>query len=85
MPEPIYAFGIANTVTDFAMLLAGCLCVTLTRLVHPQPARWRLVYATVVITGIFTITLHGFGETVTDFGPRWLWAYLDTGSNIVVA
>lgn len=86
MPEPISAFALANTITGFATLFAGCLCVTLTRLMHPsQPARWRFVYATIVITGIFTITLHGFGETVTGFGPRWIWAFLDTGSNIVVA
>jgi hypothetical protein len=39
----------------------------------------------IVMTGVFTVTLHGFGETVSGFGPRWFWAFLDTGSNIVVA
>jgi hypothetical protein len=53
-------------------------------LVAPQPARWRFAYWMIVATGVFTITLHGFGETVSGFGPRWFWAFLDTGSNIVV-
>jgi hypothetical protein len=78
-------FGLANTITGFATLLSGCTCLWLSRLVHPQPARWRFVYWTIVVTGVFTVTLHGFGETVSGFGPRWIWAFLDTGSNIVVA
>lgn len=31
------------------------------------------------------MTLHGFGETNPMYLPRWQWAFLDTGSNIVVA
>ncbi len=84
MPEAFPAFALANTITGFATLLAGCLCVILARLIHLQPRRWRFVYWTMIVAGVFTITLHGFGET-TLFGPRWLWAFLDTGSNIVVA
>jgi hypothetical protein len=79
------AFGLANTVTGFATLFAGCMCLALSRFVQPQPGRWRFAYWTIVVTGVFTITLHGFGETVSGFGPRWFWAFLDTGSNIVVA
>lgn len=79
------AFGLANTVTGFATLFAGCMCLALTHLTSPQPGRWRFAYWTIVVTGVFTITLHGFGETVSGFGPRWFWAFLDTGSNIVVA
>ena len=78
------AFGLANTVTGFATLFAGLLCLALSQLVRPQPARWRFAYWTIVVTGVFTVTLHGFGETVSGFGPRWFWAFLDTGSNIVV-
>jgi hypothetical protein len=78
-------FGLANTVTGFATLLSGATCLALCRLVHPQPGRWLFVYWTIVVTGVFTVTLHGFGETVSGFGPRWVWAFLDTGSNIVVA
>jgi hypothetical protein len=78
-------FGLANTITGFATLFSGCTCLALSRLVHPQPARWRFVYWMIVLTGVFTVTLHGFGETVSGFGPRWIWAFLDTGSNIVVA
>lgn len=78
-------FGLANTITGFATLFSGCIALALTRLVRPQPARWRFVYWMIVVTGVFTVTLHGFGETVSGFGPRWFWAFLDTGSNIVVA
>ena len=83
--EQLPDFGLANTITGFATLFSGCTCLALTRLVHPQPARWRFVYWAIVVTGVFTVTLHGFGETVSGFGPRWIWAFLDTGSNIVVA
>ncbi len=79
------AFGLANTVTGFATLFAGCTCLALSRLVAPQPARWRFAYWMIVVTGVFTVTLHGFGETVPGFGPRWFWAFLDTGSNLAVA
>jgi hypothetical protein len=78
------AHGLANTVTGFATLFSGALALVFCRLVAPQPARWRFAYGTIVATGVFTVTLHGFGET-TPLGPRWLWAFLDTGSNIVVA
>jgi NADH:ubiquinone oxidoreductase subunit 2 (subunit N) len=57
------------------------LCAT----VRPQPRRWIFAYWTIVITGIFTVTLHGFGETNPMFLPRWQWAFLDTGSNLLVA
>lgn len=79
------AFGLANTVTGFATLGAGCMGLVLTRLVAPQPVRWLFVYWMIVVTGVFTITLHGFGETVSGYGPSWIWSFLDTGSNIVVA
>lgn len=79
------AFGLANTVTGFATLFAGLSCLVLARLIHPQPARWCFAYWTIVVTGVFTVTLHGFGETNPVFGPAWFWRFLDTGSNIVVA
>jgi hypothetical protein len=82
---PLPDFGIANTITGFATLFAGVTCLALERLVHRQPARWRFVYWMIVVTGVFTVTLHGFGETVSGFGPPWFWSFLDTGSNIVVA
>lgn len=83
--DALPASGLANTVTGFATLLAGCTCLLLARWIHPHPPRWRFAYWMIVVTGVFTITLHGFGETVSGFGPRWFWAFLDTGSNIVVA
>jgi hypothetical protein len=79
------AFGLANTVTGFATLFSGAIALAFCRWVGPQPARWRFAYWMIVVTGLFTVTLHGFGETVAGFGPRWFWAFLDTGSNIVVA
>lgn len=79
------AFGLANTVTGFATLFAGLTCLALAHLLRPQPARWHFAYWTIVATGVLTVTLHGFGETVSGFGPRWIWGFLDTGSNIVVA
>lgn len=79
------AFGLANTATGFATLFAGATGLGLSRLLRRQPPAWERVWLTVAITGIFTVTLHGFGETAPGFGPRWFWAFLDTGSNIVVA
>lgn len=79
------AFGLANTITGFATLLSGLACLVLARLVQPQPVRWRFAYWMIVVTGLFTVTLHGFGETNPVFGPPWFWRFLDTGSNIVVA
>jgi hypothetical protein len=78
-------YGLANTVTGFCTLLAGVTCLGLCRLVRRQPRHWVAVYWLVVVTGVFTVTLHGFGETASGYGPRWFWACLDTGSNIVVA
>jgi hypothetical protein len=77
-------FGLANTTTGFATLFVGIACLLLCYLVQRQSKAWHFAYWMIVITGIFTVTLHGFGETVQGFGPRWFWAFLDTGSNIVV-
>jgi hypothetical protein len=83
--DALPAHGLANTITGFATLGSGALALAFCRWVGPQPARWRFAYWMIVVTGVFTVTLHGFGETVSGFGPRWFWAFLDTGSNIVVA
>jgi hypothetical protein len=83
--DALPAFGLANTITGFATLFSGAIALVFCRYVAPQPAQWRFVYWLIVVTGVFTVTLHGFGETVTGYGPRWFWAFLDTGSNIVVA
>ncbi len=83
--DDLPAFGLANTITGFATLFSGCTCLVLAHGIARHPARWHFVYWTLVVTGVFTITLHGFGETNAVLGPRWFWAFLDTGSNIVVA
>jgi len=78
-------YGLANTMTGFATLFSGVIALAICHLSQRHPTRWMLVYWLIVITGVFTITLHGFGETNPVFGERWVWAFLDTGSNIVVA
>jgi hypothetical protein len=84
-PELLPNYGLANTVTGFATFFAGVLPLLLCHLVDKHPPRWMFVYWLIVVTGIFTVTLHGFGETNPVLGQRWFWAFLDTGSNIVVA
>lgn len=83
--ETLPNFGLANTITGFATLFSGMIALAICHLSQRHPPRWMLVYWLIVVTGIFTITLHGFGETNRVFGERWFWAFLDTGSNIVVA
>lgn len=82
--ETLPNFGLANTVTGFATLFSGILPLLLARLMGAQPGRWMFAYWTIVATGVFTVTLHGFGETNPVWGERWFWGFLDTGSNIVV-
>lgn len=82
--EALPNFGLANTITGFATLFAGLMPLAYCHLSVMHPARWMRVYWLIVVTGIFTITLHGFGETNPVLGERWFWAFLDTGSNIVV-
>jgi len=83
--ETLPNYGLANTVTGFATLFSGLLPLVLVKLMRPQPARWVFAYWMIALTGVFTVTLHGFGETNPVWGERWFWAFLDTGSNIVVA
>jgi hypothetical protein len=83
--DALPGYGLANTVTGVCTMLAGALPLWFCAMLGRQPRRWVLVYALTVVTGIFTVTLHGFGETNPMFLPRWVWAFLDTGSNILVA
>ncbi|MCK6530716.1 hypothetical protein L6R50_25205 [Myxococcota bacterium] len=76
--EPLEPWELANTVTGLGTCLAGALPLLWTWLMGPQPRRWVLAYALFLVTGIFTVTYHGLGETHG-------WRVLDTGSNIVVA
>ncbi len=82
--ESLPNFGLANAVTGFTTLFSGLLPLLLTRYMGIHPQRWQFVYWMIVVTGVFTVTLHGFGETNPVWGERWFWAFLDTGSNIVV-
>jgi hypothetical protein len=85
MMETLPNYGLANTITGFATLFAGLIPLAICTLSERHPPRWMLVYWLIVVTGVFTITLHGYGETNPVLGERWFWAFLDTGSNIVVA
>lgn len=82
--EDLPNFGLANTTTGFATLFSGIVPLIFCWLMQRQPGRWIFAYWMVVITGVFTITLHGYGETNPIWGERWFWGFLDTGSNIVV-
>lgn len=77
-------WALANAVTGFATLFAGLTVLVLTNQIRPQPTRWILVYWSFVLSGIFTITLHTFGEMYGGPGDRRMWGVLDTGSNLVV-
>ncbi|MDJ0785612.1 MAG: hypothetical protein QNK05_02320 [Myxococcota bacterium] len=83
--ESLPNFGLANATTGFATLFSGMTALLFCALVRRQPPHWERAWWLVVITGVFTVTLHGFGETNPMLLPRWFWSFLDTGSNIVVA
>ena len=82
--EQLPNFGLANTTTGFATLFSGIFPLLYCHFMLKQPPRWIFAYWMILITGVFTVTLHGFGETNPVWGARWFWAFLDTGSNIVV-
>ncbi len=72
------AWALANTVSAYAIVLAGLLTLALTALMAPQPRRWWAVYAGVLLTGIPTVWHHGFGETLTT-------GFFDIGTNLLLA
>lgn len=74
--DPLSPPDLANSVTAFSTLGAGVATLTLDRLVQPQPLRWRLVYLSILVTGIPTLGWHGFGGE--------LWRVSDVGSNLLV-
>ena len=68
---------LANSVTSFATLGAGVITLLLCWLGRPQPPRWVVAYALIVVTGIPTLGWHA------TLDPSWRWA--DTGSNLLLA
>ncbi|MCB9626014.1 MAG: hypothetical protein H6725_01435 [Sandaracinaceae bacterium] len=68
---------LANSVTSFATLGAGVITLLLCWLGRPQPRRWVVAYALIVVTGIPTLGWHA------TLAPSWRWA--DTGSNLLLA
>lgn len=77
MPTPLAPWDLANAVTSFSTIGAGATTLILTALVKRQPARWWLVYANVLLTGIPTLGWHG-----------WLmepWRVADVASNLLLA
>ncbi len=79
-PDPLPPWALANTVTAFATVMSGLLCLALTAVTQPQPRRWLAVYAGVFVTGVPTVWYHGYGETfiagVFDGGTNLLLAWL---------
>ncbi len=81
--EHLPNYGLANTSTGFATLFCGIIALMFCYTMRRQPPMWIFAYWMIVVTGVFTITLHGYGETNPVFWPRWFWGFLDTGSNIM--
>jgi len=69
---------LANAVTSFAMCLGGIVPLLYCWLGRRQPARWMIVYACVLLTGIPTVWLHAYE------GNR-LASFFDVGTNILLA
>ncbi len=68
---------LANTVSAYALILAGILCLLFCYLLGPQPRRWVIAYLGVFITGVPTVWYHGFGET-------YLAGIFDGGTNLLL-
>jgi hypothetical protein len=52
----------ANTVTAYAIILAGLNTLLLSAWMGPQPPRWTGAYGGIVLTGVATVWYRGFGE-----------------------
>ncbi len=78
--DPLPPWALANTVTAFATVMSGLLCLALTAVTRPQPRHWLAVYVGLVVTGVATVWYHGYGETfiagVFDGGTNLLLAWL---------
>lgn len=72
----------ANVVSGFSLTLVGLFLLVLNRCLNgffpPQPLRWRLIYISLVVTGIPTGLYHGWGETP-------LLRTIDLSTNLVLA
>lgn len=69
---------LANAVTSFATCFGGIVPLLYCWLGRRQPARWTVVYACVLLTGIPTVWLHAYE------GNR-LASFFDVGTNILLA
>lgn len=74
---PLLAWELANTVTGFATALSGLTALILCGTLGRQPGRWLGAYAMMFVTGVFTVTYHGLGETHG-------WKVLDNGTNLLL-
>ncbi len=76
---PNASADLANAVSAYATILSGILPLILCWLVAPQPRRWLFAYLCILITGIPTVWMHGFGEQfparVADIGTNLLLAW----------
>jgi hypothetical protein len=69
---------LANIVTSYCTCLGGIMPLVFTAMTRPQPRRWVLVYACILLTGIPTVWLHSVE------GNR-LASFCDVGTNILLA
>jgi hypothetical protein len=76
---PNTSADLANAVSAYATILSGIIPLILCWLVSPQPRRWLFAYLCILITGIATVWMHGFGEPfparVADIGTNLLLAW----------
>jgi hypothetical protein len=77
-------WAMANAITAFATILAGVYTVTLWLLLPGQPWRWGHAYLWILVTGIPTLGLHGYGEPFRAPSHPY-WGVADTGTNLLLA
>ena len=78
--QELPGWALANAVSGFGLIFAGIMTVVLTRVLGPQPWRWRAVYWSFIATGVATVWFHGFGDIQGVFVSR----VADIGSNLLV-
>ena len=82
--RPLPAWAMANAITSFATLGAGVFTLALWAVLPGQPRRWAHAYLWILLTGIPTLGLHGYGEPFSAASHPW-WSVADTGSNLILA
>jgi hypothetical protein len=74
----------ANAITSFATITAGVVTLVLWTALRGQPLRWAHAYLWILLTGIPTLGMHGYGEPTASASHSY-WIVADTGSNLILA